>query len=129
MKLNNQMKNSKAWIEAFIKSFTNECSENSLKNKENDRAWADPLIGFSSGNDPIYQEFKRHIGSFHWTPLEIFKQSFPELKVTQDQLTIISWVLPHTDDIKIASFSQKANAESVCIVALQGQLQKRGIIR
>ena len=100
MKLNNRIKNSKAWIEVFIKSFTNECPENSLKNKENDRAWADPLIGFASGDDPIYQEFKRHIGSFHWTPLEIFNQSFPELKVTQDQLTIISWVLPHTDDIK-----------------------------
>jgi epoxyqueuosine reductase QueG len=100
MKLNNQMKNSKAWIEAFIKSFTNECPENSLKNKEDDRAWANPLIGFASGDDPIYREFKRHIGSFHWTPLEIFNQSFPELKVTQDQLTIISWVLPHTDDIK-----------------------------
>jgi len=100
MKLNNQIENPKAWIEAFIKSFTNGCSENSLKNRENDRAWADPLIGFSSGNDPIYQEFKRYIGPFHWTPSEIFNQSFPELKVTQDQLTIISWVLPHTDDIK-----------------------------
>lgn len=100
MKLNNQMKNPKAWIEVFIKSFTNECSENSLKNKENDRAWSDPLVGFSSADDPIYQEFKRHIGPFYWTPLEIFNQSFPELKVTQDQLTIISWVLPHTEDIK-----------------------------
>jgi epoxyqueuosine reductase len=100
MKLNNQIENPKAWIEALIKSFTNGCSENSLKNRENDRAWADPLIGFSSGDDPIYQEFKRYIGPFHWTPSEIFNQSFPELKVRQDQLTIISWVLPHTDDIK-----------------------------
>ena len=98
--MNNQIKNPKAWIEAFINSFTDECPENSLKNREKDRAWADPLIGFASGDDAIFQEFKRHIGSFHWTPLEVFNQSFPELKVTQDQLTIISWVLPHTDPIK-----------------------------
>jgi epoxyqueuosine reductase len=100
MKLSNQFKDPKFWIEAFIKSFTNECPENSLKNEENDRAWEDPLIGFSSGDDPVYQEFKKHIGSFHWTPLEIFTKTFPGLKVTPDQLTVISWALPHTNAIK-----------------------------
>jgi hypothetical protein len=65
MKLSNPFKDPKFWIETFIKSYTNESSENSLKNKGNDRAWADPLIGFSSGDDPICQEFKKHIRGFH----------------------------------------------------------------
>ncbi|MGA2467879.1 MAG: hypothetical protein ABSH06_26470 [Thermodesulfobacteriota bacterium] len=61
--MSNRIENSTAWIEAIIKRYTNECPENSLKNEENDRAWEDPLIGFSSGDDPVYQEFKKHIGS------------------------------------------------------------------
>ncbi|MBW2039228.1 MAG: epoxyqueuosine reductase [Deltaproteobacteria bacterium] len=80
-----------------MKSFINKSPENSLKNEKNDKAWADPLVGFSSGDDPLYQEFKEHVGSFHWTPLEMFTKTFPWLKVAPDQLTVISWVLPHTN--------------------------------
>ena len=100
MRSSKRIENPAAWIEARIKTFINSSPENSLKNEENDRAWADPLVGFSSGDDPLYQEFKDHIGSFYWTPLEIFNKTFPRLKVRLDELTVISWVLPHTDMIK-----------------------------
>jgi len=97
MKLSNRVKSPAAWVETTIKSFINKSPENSLKNEKNDKAWADPLVGFSSGDDPLYQEFKEHVGSFHWTPLEMFTKTFPWLKVAPDQLTVISWVLPHTN--------------------------------
>jgi len=65
------------WIEETIKRFVNKSPENTLRNKENEKAWADPLVGFSSGDDPIYQLYKKDIGPFYWTPLEIFTKTFP----------------------------------------------------
>jgi epoxyqueuosine reductase len=55
MKLNKPIEDPAAWIEATIKTFINSSPENSLKNETNDRAWADPLVGFSRGDDPLYQ--------------------------------------------------------------------------
>jgi len=100
MKLSDRVKDPAAWLEATIKSFINESPENALKNKENEKAWEDPLVGFSSGDSSLYQEYKKHIGAFHWTPLEIFTKTFPRLRVTADQLTVISWVLPQTEATK-----------------------------
>jgi len=37
----------------------------------------------------------RDHGPFHWTPLEAFKGEFPHSDATADQLTVISWILPH----------------------------------
>jgi ferredoxin len=87
-------------METTIKNFINNSPENTLKNEENDRAWADPLVGFSRGDDPLYREFKAHIGSFHWTPLEIFTKTFPQLRVRPDELTVISWILPQIEKTK-----------------------------
>ena len=82
-------------IEAFVAS-----GENSLMNQENDPAWGKPLVGFSRGDDPIYVRFKEDIGAFYLTPYEIFTKTFPALKVTADELTVISWVLPHAEQTK-----------------------------
>ena len=100
MKGGDPVKDPAAWIETTIKTFINESPENTLQNEGNDKAWADPVVGFSSGDDPIYQELKEYVGPFHWTPLEIFTKTFPSLKVTPDELTVISWALPHTEQIK-----------------------------
>jgi len=86
-----------AWIEETIKCFINQSPENSLGNKGNEKAWADPLIGFSNGNDPLYQFYKQDIGSFFLTPLEMFAKTFPKLEITPNQLTVISWILPQTE--------------------------------
>ena len=49
MKGSNQIKDPAKWIESMIKDFINKSPENTLKNAQNDKAWADPLVGFSSG--------------------------------------------------------------------------------
>ncbi len=89
-----------AWIENTIRAFIRNSSENTLKDEKNKRAWADPLVGFSSGADPVYQEFKEHIGDFYWTPIEIFRKAFTQVEAAADELTVISWVLPQTDETK-----------------------------
>ncbi len=87
-------------MKTTIRTFINSSPENSLKNETNDRAWADPLIGFSRGDDPLYQAFKDDIGPFYWTPMEVFTKTFPSAKVRSEELTVISWVLPQTEATK-----------------------------
>ena len=88
------------WLETIIKDFINHSQENTLKNLVNDKAWGDPLVGFSRGDDPLYQSYKEHVGPFHWTPLELFSMAFPQLKIEADELTVISWILPQTEKTK-----------------------------
>ena len=100
MKEKKQGREAAQWVEKVIKDFINLSPENTLKNPANDKAWANPLVGFSSGADLLYQEYKRHIGDFFLTPLEFFGQTFPEERVSPEQLTVISWVLPQTAQTK-----------------------------
>ncbi len=106
MKMMKRVKDTTVWLETIIKSFISKSPENSLKNEKNEKAWADPIVGFSRGDDPLYQFYKKNIGTFYWTPLEILNKIFPQLRVTPDQLTVISWVLPHTDATKLDNRKQ-----------------------
>lgn len=82
-------------IQAFCRS-----PQNSLQNEAGEAAWDEPLVGFSSGDDAVYQDFKRYVGPYHWTPRAIFGQAFPETPVTPGELTVIAWVLPQTEATK-----------------------------
>jgi len=94
------IKNRVAWLEGTIKSFINESAENTLRKDRFEKAFSDPVIGFSSGDDPLYHFYKEDIGDFYWTPQEIFERTFPGLRVTPGELTIISWILPQTEATK-----------------------------
>ena len=91
------IKNPAEWVGAIIRNFISTSPDNTLKKDENERAWSDPLVGFSRGDDPLYDDFKIMIGDFYWTPFEIFSMTFPEVSVAPHQLTIISWILPQTE--------------------------------
>jgi ferredoxin len=94
------LKNPAAWVEGIISDFVRNSPANTLKNPANDKAWADPLVGFSRGDDPLYESYKEHVGPFHWTPLEAFTLAFSQFTGSADQLTVISWILPQTDQTK-----------------------------
>lgn len=100
MKEKVHIENPAKWMEETIKDFINSSPENTLKNRENEKAWGDPIVGFSSADDLLYQEYKVYVGAFHWTPLEIFGNSFPSFKDSVEDLTVISWVLPQTEATK-----------------------------
>ena len=100
MKEEERKKNPGKWVESIIRDFINHSPENTLKNAANEKAWADPLVGFSRGDDPLYQAYKVHVGPFHWTPLELFQLTFPQSKVGADHLTVISYVLPQMEKTK-----------------------------
>jgi len=89
------------WLRQSIKDFCNESEHNALRDAGNEKAWEEPITGFSRGDDSLYDTLKKDIGAFYWTPLEIYIKTFPkEKEVTSDKLTIISWILPHTEQIK-----------------------------
>ena len=96
----NRLKKSSKWIEDAIKSLIENSTENTLKNQENDQAFERPLIGFSRRDDPLYEAFKEHVGPFCMTPWEIFAIAFREFSVKPEELTVISWVLPHNKATK-----------------------------
>lgn len=89
------------WIRQTIYQYTATSPGNSLKNPANEKAWDEPLVGFAAGDDPIFQQYKEGlVGPFHWTPLEIFNLAFPDVSVQADELTVVSWILPHKEAIK-----------------------------
>ena len=92
----------RTWVTMVIADFC-EGPENTLMNEANERAWGEPLVGFSGGNDPLYEEYKEYVGPYHWTPWEIFSESFPGTDVEPGELTVICWVLPQTSMTKADS--------------------------
>jgi epoxyqueuosine reductase len=87
------------WIENTIRDFL-QSPDNSLGAGPYEPAWAEPLVGFSRGDDPLYLQFKDDIGPFYLTPDEIFNRTFSERPVPAKHLTVISWILPQTEATK-----------------------------
>ncbi len=85
-----------AWITQVITDFIDTSPHNTLQNRADEKAFDTPLVGFSSGDDPIYETYKTVVGPFHWAPLEIFNRTFQGLSVKSADLTVISWILPQT---------------------------------
>lgn len=75
-------------------------AQNSLGMPEDEPAFGAPLVGFAAGDDPLFEELKRHVGASHWTPSEAFALAFPELDIVASKLMVISWILPHTQQTK-----------------------------
>ncbi len=88
-----------AWIASAIRQFC-DSPHNSLQDATQERAWGAPLIGFSSGADPLYEQYKDYVGPYHWTPAEIFAHTFPDIPVQPGDLTVIAWILPQTQATK-----------------------------
>ena len=101
LKLTNRLEDQEMWIKAVIQRYINESPENTLKNEDNEKAWAEPLVGSSGGANPLYPFYKEDIGEFFLLPLEMFSYTFPRVRVTPNQLTVISWILPHTEATKV----------------------------
>jgi epoxyqueuosine reductase QueG len=108
MVANHNKENPVDWLRRLIADFVATSPLNTLGLPGGEVAWDAPLVGFSRGDDAIYQEFKGHIGNFYWTPLEIFQLSFPDVTAAPQDLTVISWILPQTRATKSENAEQKA---------------------
>jgi len=84
------------WIENVISDFIENSPENTLQGPYSEKAFENPLVGFASGDDALFESYKTVIDPGHWTPLEIFTLTFSGVRVTPGELTVISWILPQT---------------------------------
>lgn len=84
-----------SWIEGVVRDFLIHSPENTLRNQTKDRAFERVVVGFSGGDDPLYDAYKDVVGPFHWAPLEIFARTFPEIAIEPGELTVIAWVVAH----------------------------------
>lgn len=88
---------SENWVKELIQDFIVDSPLNTMHNENNDPAWDTALVGFSSGIDPIWQQYKEVVGGFHWTPWEVFNQHGENARA--DLLTVISWILPQRKQV------------------------------
>lgn len=79
-------------IELFIKSYVAASPENRLSRVDDSPIFEEPLVGFASGDDPLFEQYKELIGPFHFTPREILEQTLPG--TATGDVSIICWVLP-----------------------------------
>ena len=111
-----------AWIENIIQAFIATSPRNTMEDGSGEAAWDDILVGFSSGADPIWQQYKEYIGAFHWTPWEIYTQHSPKEPATPDELTVISWVLPQRKLVREANRrARKYPAEQWARIRVYGE--------
>ena len=100
MTFNNRESELTLLLENSIKSFCSSMDENSFGRDSEERLWDEPIIGYSRGDDPLFNKIKKDIGQFYWTPIEIFTKTFPKVKVSPEKLTVITWILPQTKATK-----------------------------
>jgi len=111
-----------AWITGLINGFLADSPTNSMQNPAQDRAWDDALVGFVSGADPIWQEYKEYVGPFHWTPWEVYNQHHPHDPASAEELTVIAWVLPQREMVRDANReARKYPAEEWARIRLYGE--------
>jgi epoxyqueuosine reductase QueG len=86
------------FIERAIAKFVKESPAN-RRQLDGGKYWDRPLVGFASGDDPLFKQYKKIIGPFHFSPREIFELTFGKSK-RRPQLSVISWILPASEDIR-----------------------------
>jgi epoxyqueuosine reductase len=99
------LKNPNNVLEQLIKNFIKENEQNRRTQLGQGAYWDEPLVGFASGIDPLFFEYKTIIGSFHLTPREIIAAIIKEkgrglLLSEIEQISVISWILPASEDTR-----------------------------
>ena len=106
------LKNPNSVLEQLIKNFILENDQNRRTQLDLGTYFEEPLVGFASGMDPLFFEYKSIIGSFHLTPKEVISAAlkekgrglqFPEF----EQISVISWVLPIAEDTRNSNHREK----------------------
>jgi epoxyqueuosine reductase len=94
-------KDPEKFIERAIAGFVRESSLNRRK-VDGGRYFDSPLVGFASGDDPLFKEYKKIIGRFHLSPRDIFDLTFGK-RGRNKELSVISWILPISEDTRKAN--------------------------
>jgi len=108
--------------EGILRDFIADPARNNMGPGRSDPAWEDFLLGFASGDDPLFEDLKLHAGPQHWTPAEAFAAAregaaAPTAPAGPGEaprgaggpparggdLTVVSWALCQTEATKAAN--------------------------
>ena len=92
----------KKWFLEKIRGFLSEDESNKMKVDGSLIFDPDVLLGFVSGNDPIFEEYKEIIGSFHLTPAEAYTKFCEKNDITcsTENLSVVAYILPISQKTK-----------------------------
>ena len=90
----------KYWIEKIVRDFC-ASSANSLENGTGEPAWDAPRFAYARGDDPLFEQMKKDIGEFYWTPAEAFRLAYPGKDVDPSSLAVVSYILPQTQATRV----------------------------
>lgn len=90
----------KQMVESLIRDFIDNDPANTLENETGEKAFENPLVGFASGADPLFEQYKDYVGPFFVTPWELFAATFRDMSIKGEELTVISYILPQTRPTK-----------------------------
>src|SRR3972149_11860418 len=80
-----------------IRDFVATCPQN--RQEDGSPFFEEPLIGFASGDDPLFEQYKKLIGPFHLAPSELL----PGART----LTVVCWALPIAKKTRLANRREK----------------------
>jgi epoxyqueuosine reductase len=87
-------------VENIIKDFIDTSPDNTLKMANGEPAWEEFIIGYSAGEDSVFNQYKEVVGETHFTPAEIFNLTYPDEPAEPEDLTVISWALIQREAVK-----------------------------
>ncbi|HUX98017.1 MAG TPA: hypothetical protein VMV49_00560 [Candidatus Deferrimicrobium sp.] len=88
----------KGWFIEKISAFLSHDESNKMTRVDNSLIF-DPnvLVGFVSGADPIFLEYKKIIGTFHFTPAEVYEwfcKKYNLSPVPLNKISVVAFILP-----------------------------------
>jgi epoxyqueuosine reductase len=99
------LKNPNRVLDQLVKNFVAQSDLNRRTQLDHGFYFDEPLVGFASGNDVLFSDYKTLIGSFHLTPRELITAALKEkgrglLLSEVEQISVVSWVLPVAEDVR-----------------------------
>lgn len=87
-------------VEAIKRSVA-ESPRNRLRDIDGSPIFEEPLIGFTCGDNPLFQEYKKIISEDHLTPREALRLKYPDAE--PEHVSTITWILPIARQTRISN--------------------------
>ena len=85
-------------IPSELSSLLREAPENQLADYPGQHIFDGPAIGVADGDDPLFLEFRRVVGSGHFLPRELLERHCPDAVCSC--VRVVSWALPFAEGVR-----------------------------
>lgn len=98
-------------VEKFIKDMVRDDSEGLFQKLDGTPMYEEPIVGFASGTDPLFEQYKKIIGGFHLTPVEFLEKVAADqgktIDIQPEKCTVICWSLPIAKNTRNSNRKEK----------------------